>query len=324
MQNPPELSVVVPTHARPIRLLWLLNALEEQTLPRERWELLVAHDEADDRTRRLLDEHPLTAAGVLRPLPSASPVHGVKRNAAWRAARAPVIVFTDDDCRPPEDWLENFHDAIAANPGAIVQGATHPDPDEFDPHAAPLFTTQMIDPPTKWGQTCNIAYPREVLEANGGFDEAFAVVGEDCDLLQRALSNGARQVGAPEAQSFHAVEARSLRMYLRRCWSWQDVPGLVARHPHLRDGQPLGGWFWKPAHAAMLLAAPGVLLAAVRRRPAALLLALPWARVAFPWHGHHLRGRIRSTLELPRRFVVDLVETIATIKGSIKHRTFFV
>ena len=35
-----DVSVVVPSHERPLRLRWLLNALEEQTLP-ERWELLV-------------------------------------------------------------------------------------------------------------------------------------------------------------------------------------------------------------------------------------------------------------------------------------------
>ena len=31
----PEIAVVVPSHDRPVRLRWLLNALEEQTLPRE-------------------------------------------------------------------------------------------------------------------------------------------------------------------------------------------------------------------------------------------------------------------------------------------------
>ena len=33
----PEIAVVVPSHDRPLRLRWLLNALEEQTLDRSRW-----------------------------------------------------------------------------------------------------------------------------------------------------------------------------------------------------------------------------------------------------------------------------------------------
>jgi len=34
----PVISVVVPSHDRPLRLLWLLNALASQTLPRNDFE----------------------------------------------------------------------------------------------------------------------------------------------------------------------------------------------------------------------------------------------------------------------------------------------
>ena len=37
----PAASVVIASHGRPLRLRWLLNALEEQTLPRAEWELIV-------------------------------------------------------------------------------------------------------------------------------------------------------------------------------------------------------------------------------------------------------------------------------------------
>ena len=42
--SPPDVSVVVPSHARRLRLRWLLNALEEQTLAPERFEVIVVHD----------------------------------------------------------------------------------------------------------------------------------------------------------------------------------------------------------------------------------------------------------------------------------------
>src|SRR5919197_695207 len=91
----PEISVVVPSHDRPLRLRWLLNALEEQTLDRSRWEVVVAHDSAGPETEELLRTHPLAAAGVLRHLTFApGPGPAAKRNAAWRLARAGTIVFT--------------------------------------------------------------------------------------------------------------------------------------------------------------------------------------------------------------------------------------
>ena len=86
----PRLSVVVPAHARPLRLRWLLNALEAQTLPREEWEVVVCHDAAGEEIETLLSEHPLATSGTLRHLrlPPGTGTVGRQRNAAWREARA--------------------------------------------------------------------------------------------------------------------------------------------------------------------------------------------------------------------------------------------
>src|SRR5215211_4619478 len=119
-QPAPEISVVVPTHRRPLRLRWLLNALAEQTLPREHFEVIVAHAVGDAETEQLLTTHPLTKHGVLRHLP-APPQGGpgANRNSGWQMAGAPVIAFTDDDCRPPPDWVEHALDAARRHPGAV-------------------------------------------------------------------------------------------------------------------------------------------------------------------------------------------------------------
>src|SRR6478735_4805058 len=80
----PEISVVVASHDRPVRLRWLLNALEEQTLARERWEVVVAHDSSGPETEALLRDHPLARDGTLRhaSLPAGSAPPGANRNAA--------------------------------------------------------------------------------------------------------------------------------------------------------------------------------------------------------------------------------------------------
>src|SRR5258707_136007 len=98
----PELSVVVASHDRPLRLRWLLNALAEQTLARSRWEVVVCHDSRGEETGALLAGHPLAAAGVLRwrAFEPGSAAASPKRNAGVALARAPTVVFTDDDCRP--------------------------------------------------------------------------------------------------------------------------------------------------------------------------------------------------------------------------------
>src|SRR4051812_858768 len=208
----PEVSVVVPAHARPLRLRWLLNALEEQRLTRSRFEVLVGYDADDAEIAGLLSCHPLARAGVLRPISFSERAPAKKRNACWRAARAPSVLFTDDDCRPPEDWLDHAVRAAQARPDAVIQGRTQPEPGELAiAEAAPHARTQWIEPPTRWGQTCNILYPAALLERLGGFDTTFRfAAGEDTDLLLRARAAGAPLVAAPEMLTFHAVDDRSL------------------------------------------------------------------------------------------------------------------
>src|SRR5947199_10221320 len=84
-----EVSVVVPSHERVTRLRWLLNALEEQTLPRDRWELVVVHDSTDG-TEELVTTHPLARAGLLRRvrLEAGRGWACKQRNAGGRVARA--------------------------------------------------------------------------------------------------------------------------------------------------------------------------------------------------------------------------------------------
>jgi GT2 family glycosyltransferase len=316
-----RLSVVVASHDRPLRLRWLLNALEEQTLDHSLWEVVVAHDSSGPETEELLRTHPLASAGVLRHLRfEPGPGPACKRNAAWRLARADTILFTDDDCRPPADWLANALAAAARAPGAIVQGTTRVDPDELAvKQHAPHARSQEVTPPTPFAQTCNIAYPRALLEQVGGFDEALPLAaGEDTDLALRVQALGAPLVAAPEVLTYHAVEATTLPARLRETWRWQHLAYVVRRHPQLREHMPLR-LFWKPSHARLLPALLGVALA--RRRPLALLLALPWVAASRPSYGSGPRGIARAASELPARMAIDVAETAAMARGALRHRT---
>ncbi|CAA9504774.1 MAG: hypothetical protein AVDCRST_MAG30-2135, partial [uncultured Solirubrobacteraceae bacterium] len=308
----PAVTVVVPSHGRPLRLRWLLNALEEQSLPRQDWELVVVTDDAGEETPRLLESHPLTGAGVLRHhlLPPGTGSPARQRNVGWRAARAPLVAFTDDDCRPDPGWLDALLAVAADAPGSIVQGATRPDPYELAVLAAPRTRTLRVEPPQRECPTCNVLYPRALLERMGGFDEAFGgPAGEDTDLAERARATGAALAAAPAAVVFHAVESFSLPAMVRLTWKWRALPLLFRRHPGLRADRLTLGLFWKRSHPRLLLALAG--LAGARRSRALALLALPYLEYATSVHGHGATGVARAVAELPSRAVVDLAEVAA-------------
>lgn len=321
MTGGPDITVVIPSHGRRLRVRWLLNALEEQTLAGERFEVVVVHDYDDRDTRDIFERHPLAVAGILRHvrIPAGTGRASRQRNLGWRTARAPLVAFTDDDCRPDPRWLEELLEAAERAPGAVIQGATRSDPLEDHIWAGPHVRSLHVDPPGPFAQTCNIAYPREVLERVGGFDESMsAPAGEDLDLATRARHAGAPYCGAPAALVYHAVESYSLLGMIRLNLKWQDIAYLAKRHPSVRGSFTLGV-FWRGSHFRLVLGAGA--LATVRHFPLAGLFAAPYLMWAVTKRGTHKRALLASTMELPGRVVVDCAEVATLLAGSLRHRT---
>ena len=314
----PEVSVVVASHGRAAYVPRLLDALAGQTLARERWELVVAHTYSEDMAAVTLGGHELARDGTLRQVPvdPARARPSVQRNAGWRAARGRLIAFTDDDCRPEHDWLERL--AERHEPGAIVQGATFPDPlDGPKIDALYVRTLKVEDPPNEATQTCNILYERELLERVDGFDEA-ATTGEDIDLALRSQRAGARVVGARDAVVYHAVEELSLADKVASNQKWQHLAYVVKRNPELRERCLMGVW-WKSEHLGALVALGAVL--AAPRRPAALLGVAPFYWTMRDRFGPTPRGRVRTLKRLPQLWLVEIAELGTFVRGSVRYRT---
>src|SRR2546421_10637172 len=128
----PAVSVVVATHNRPRRLGRLLAALRAQTLPRHDFEVIVVDDGSTPATQAVLEEE--LARGELRlRLERNALAQGQAnaRNLGWRLAQAPLIAFTDDDCRPTERWLAAALELHCRNRDQIIQGRTESDPEEL-------------------------------------------------------------------------------------------------------------------------------------------------------------------------------------------------
>jgi GT2 family glycosyltransferase len=316
----PAVSVVVPSHARRLRLRWLLNALEEQTLAPQAFEVIVVHDyEGEDAD--LLDTHPLARDGRMRQI-RIEPGTGrpsVQRNLGWKAADAPLVAFIDDDCRPDERWLEMLVETARTHPGAIVQGTTSADPYEINVLASPHARTLRVKPPHDFAQTCNIAYPKALLEQVGGFDETMpAPAGEDTDLALRARATGADLVAAPDAAVYHAVEAYLLPDALKLNLKWRHLAFVIKRHPELRK-HLTHGIFWRRTHRDIVLLVAGAILAS--RLPPALLLGAPWIYRRVTRRGTHKRALALGLLELPGGLVVDVAEVGTMVWGSVRYRT---
>jgi glycosyltransferase involved in cell wall biosynthesis len=295
----PRITVVIPTMGRrPERLAAALGALAVHDLSPEDLEVIVACDPG----ARVPPAPPSLA---LRVVEAAAPTNAAaKRNLAWRAARAPLIAFTDDDCRPAPGWGAALLAASARSARAFVQGRTEPDPKEQS-QLWGLAHTQRIVRDSPWHETCNIAYPRTLLEQLGGFDEGYGPLGgEDTDLGHRALESGAPKLYEEAALVWHAVEQRNFRQAIREAFRTRDQPQVLARFPHLRRELVLGV-FYRRGHGRLLLALAGAL---TRRPLLGALAAIPYIEL----HLRHYRlsplSVVRAGTHLPVRALADAAE----------------
>ena len=310
----PQISVVIPTRGREERLRRALAGVAGQTLPPDAFEVVVVRAEA---TGPLADAPPGLPVRFLELRESRGAA--MQRNAGWRAARAPLVAFMDDDCRPAPDWLEQLLRAADQRSDRIVQGRTEPDPEEASDLYG-LARSLLITGPTAWFETANILYPRALLERLGGFDESFPHAwGEDTDLGLRALEAGADRRYADGALVWHAVHRRTLPSALREALQRDGMPALIARHPSHRRALDLG-IFARRAHALLVLALIGAVV--FRRRPLlALLAAYPYLRRHVDPRKGWLRAGALIARDVPQRLPVDLFEVAALARSSIRHRT---
>jgi glycosyltransferase involved in cell wall biosynthesis len=307
-------SVVVATRNGAERLPALLRALADQTVGRDGYELIVVDDGSHDATARVLD-----AADVDRRLRHESPRGpAAARNTGWRAARASLVAFTDDDCRPEPGWLEAGLVTHGAHPGALVQGRTRPEPADEAKLDNPRARSLRVDRLGPFFQTCNVFYPRELLERVGGFDERISIGAEDADLAMRALAAGSGAAFAPDALVNHGVREHSLLEAVRFAARWRTLPAVVGRHPLLRRAFPWRGRVWRESHARLLLALAGIALAPVHR--AFLLWCVPYATLRRGWHPRQLQ---RGIAELPEVALVDAAELAVLGFASARARTLF-
>ncbi|HEX7981546.1 MAG TPA: glycosyltransferase [Gemmatimonadaceae bacterium] len=206
----PTVSVVIPAHARIAKLQRCLEALANQTLPRDEFEVIVCDDGSPEPIApalgRFADVLTLTVVRKARGGPAAA------RNEGARHASGALLAFTDDDCVPEEDWLEHLVANIGRNPGHLLGGSiVNLLPDDPYATATQLITSCVYDYYARHPEsrrlycTANLALPTSRFWLLNGFSEQYQrAAGEDYDFCARWTEAGFPNHYAPEATVGHA------------------------------------------------------------------------------------------------------------------------
>lgn len=102
MPNPVHFSVIIPTYKDWKRLQVCVNALIQQSLPIENFEILIV-----DNANQHVVPNTFRAPSNLKLLHEAKPGSYAARNTAIKQSKGKILAFTDSDCIPDKDWLKN-------------------------------------------------------------------------------------------------------------------------------------------------------------------------------------------------------------------------
>jgi glycosyltransferase AglE len=201
-RSAPFVSVIVPVYNDPDRVVRCLRALTHQTYPKDRYEVIVIDNGSTDATTEAVARQPVKLLVEARVRSSYA-----ARNRGLQGARGEVIAFTDADCEPVPEWLEEGVRALESEEADLVGGhvrfvhSARPSGSElFDAIAHMQQETSIRD--WKVAKTANLFTRAAVFKAIGHFSGTVRS-GGDVSWTRRATSRGFRLVYAPRAVVSH-------------------------------------------------------------------------------------------------------------------------
>jgi GT2 family glycosyltransferase len=244
----PSFSIVIPTFGRPRGLARLLNSLAPQVAGHHGRDVIVVNDASPEAAYDAVINRHRGWVSYLVADRNAGP--GAARNLGARAATGDFLVFIDDDCAAPLDWLDQLTrivhgeaglDAVGGNTRPLessrptrfekllVEGGCHPNPVYYDGELVVMVGACL-------------AVRRAMFDTVGGFVENIMPLAEDRNLTTRLRLAGANCAVRPGWFVYHDMSSTP-RQHFRRYFNYgRGVHKAIAL-----EQMPLDRDYWPPA-----------------------------------------------------------------------------
>jgi glycosyltransferase involved in cell wall biosynthesis len=226
-----EISIVVPARNAARTIAGCLQSLLDQSVSRERYEVIVVDDGSTDGTRQAVERSEATLIAQAQKGPAAA------RNEGVSVSNGDILLFTDADCVPASNWVQEMVQPFEDGQIAGVKGVYRTRQRgiiprfvqcEYEERYELMAGQRYID----FIDTYSAGYRREIFVAAGGFDTRYPTASvEDQELSFRLAERGHRMVFNPSAVVYHQHPG-TLRAYFRRKFNigyWKVM--VLRRHP---------------------------------------------------------------------------------------------
>lgn len=205
-----KLSVIIPTRSRYQNLIKTLEALNNQSLTRDEYEIIVSDDNSTDETQSVINQ--FKDKGKFRYVFNNYKPHSwnasVGRNLGALVASPETLcyVFIDSDVVVPFHHLQTVLDDYMQNPNRVIIGSyefttqngdpvSYPNGEKGDVRSSTFreFSPEQTTSRITDGLACfggNLCIPKEIFWSVGGFSEDIHIGLEDGDMGLKLWKKG--------------------------------------------------------------------------------------------------------------------------------------
>lgn len=208
MKKWPYVSVIIPVYNDAKRLQRCLRALEAQTYPSDRYEVIVVDNASDKSIEPIVARFPHAKAEFEQQKGSYA-----ARNKGIEAADGEVLAFTDSDCVPAPQWIKAgvsrlVEDAnIGAVGGRIIMSFKEGQPTPVELVDAITSLNQEKNCSQGYAVTANVFARQSMVEKIGTFDTRLKS-GGDVEWTRRISTLGCAVVFEEDAAVEHPARYR--------------------------------------------------------------------------------------------------------------------
>ena len=220
-------SVIVPTYNRLDEIRELIASLEEQSLPKERFEVIIVDDGSTDDTeqfiRKIQSEQKLNLSFHKQDHKGPGPA----RNTGMEHAKGEYYIFVDSDCIADKNWLASYDKALVEPVAGFggpdkVRADFSPLQKAIDYSMTSFITTGGIRGSSKkklskyYPRSFNMGVHADVVKKIGGFGTLRH--GQDIEFTNRIRKEG-ETVKVMDAIVYHKRRT-SVRRFYKQVFNW--------------------------------------------------------------------------------------------------------
>jgi len=240
-----KISAIVCTHNRASYLRNALSSLVNQSIPVEKYEVIVVDNGSQDDTSQVVAE--FAQRSSIRYIYEPELGLSRARNTGWQNAQGEYIAYLDDDAIADQGWLTKIvevFETFKPRPGCIG-GKVNPIWESPQPRwlsdsmMSWLAILDYSDTPVILDDPrhlvgANIAYPRHLLETMSGFNISLGRKGnnllsnEESLLHNRLVKMGYACIYHPEIIVGHHIQISRLNQaWFKRRLYWQGISNAI-------------------------------------------------------------------------------------------------